>query len=283
MSAEQRLDFRFEIPRPPEGPLIEMSAAEMEKTLLKRVEDEKAEPTEALWQLARWYQQSKQIEKGLACLRQVLARLPGAEEKAGCVLAMGQHMETAQDYAGAVRYYKEALAMEPTHPHSWYFINNNLGFSLNTLGRFADGETYCRKAIEIDPNRSNAHKNLGISLEGQGEYRDAAKCFVTATQVNAADGRALRLLQDLLIQHPDLAYDFGEAAACCQKATEVATKKAAELKPVIYRGWPDYIENRIKENTTASLDEAESLAVGNSELLKRIAQAREALPKTPLP
>ena len=40
---------------------------------------------------------------------------------------------------------------------------------------------------------------------------------------------------------------------------------------------PDYIENRIKENTSASLDEAEQLAIGNAELLKRIAQARQAL------
>ncbi|HSS96375.1 MAG TPA: tetratricopeptide repeat protein [Terriglobales bacterium] len=213
-----------------------MSAAEMEKALLKRVEDEK-ESTEALWRLARWYQHSKQIEKGVSCLRQILAQMPDPENKAGCVLAMGQMMETAEDYAAAVRYYKEALAMEPTHTSNWYFINNNLGFSLNTLGEFVEGETYCRRAIDIDPNLPNAHKNLGISLAGQGEYRKAAKRFVTATQVNAADGRALRLLQDLIKQHPELAYDFEEAAACCQKATEVATKKAAALEPVIYRGW----------------------------------------------
>jgi tetratricopeptide (TPR) repeat protein len=37
------------------------------------------------------------------------------------------------------------------------------------------------------------------------------------------------------------------------------------------------IENRINENTPASLDEAERLAVGNAELLQRIAQARKAI------
>jgi len=41
---------------------------------------------------------------------------------------------------------------------------------------------------------------------------------------------------------------------------------------------PNYIENRIKENTAESLDEAEQLAIGNAELLKRIKKAREALP-----
>ena len=50
------------------------------------------------------------------------------------------------------------------------------------------------RPFEIDPSRPNAHKNLGISLAGQSQYREAAQCFVTATQVNAADPRALRLL-----------------------------------------------------------------------------------------
>ena len=72
---------------------------------------------------------------------------------------------------------------------------------------------------------------------GQGQYREAAHCCVTATQVNAADPRALRLLQDLVKEHPELAYEFGEVGELCQKATEVAAEKAAELKPVVYRGW----------------------------------------------
>ncbi len=237
LGMEKRLDFRFEIPAQPKGPLIEMSAAQMEKTLLKRVEDEKAQPTEALWQLARFYQHSKQIEKGLACLRQMLTHVPDPEKKAGCILAMGQMMESAQDFEGAVRYYKEALALEPVQTAPWYFINNNLGFSLNTLGQFSEGEIYCRKAIEIDPNRPNAHKNLGVTLAGQGQYREAAQCFVTATQVNAADPRALRLLQDLVKAHPELAYEFDQVAELCEKATDVAAKKATELKPVVYRGW----------------------------------------------
>jgi dipeptidyl aminopeptidase/acylaminoacyl peptidase len=40
---------------------------------------------------------------------------------------------------------------------------------------------------------------------------------------------------------------------------------------------PQYIENRVKENTAESLDEAERLAYGNTNLLQRIADAREKL------
>ena len=48
---------------------------------------------------------------------------------------------------------------------------------------------------------------------------------------------------------------------------------------------PEYIENRIKENTPESLAEAEQLASGNAELLSRVSQARAAVttpsPRTP--
>jgi hypothetical protein len=40
---------------------------------------------------------------------------------------------------------------------------------------------------------------------------------------------------------------------------------------------PEYIERRIKEHTAESLAEAERLAFGNVEMLKRISQARTAL------
>jgi len=234
---DQRLDFRFSIPRAPAGPLVALSNEEAERLLLKKLDDSKADPTQALWELAQFYKLSKQHEKALERLRQLLARLPDPEQKAQCVLTMGQAMEQVGDYPAAVRYYREALGLEPTHTFTWYFINNNLGFCLNTLGQFAEGENYCRKAREVDPTRPNAHKNLGIALAGQGNYQEAARCFIAATQANAADARAFRLLQDLLKQHPELEFEFQDAADCCQKAVEVAASKAQELKPTVYGGW----------------------------------------------
>ena len=234
---DSNLQFRFAIARPPKGPLVEMSAEEVEGLLLKRLEEEKDSPTDALWELSRFYQQTSQPDKGLACLRQVLARMPDAESKAGCVLAMGQMMESARDFEGAVRFYKEAFALEPVQTDVWYFINNNLGFSLNTLGRFAEAERYCRQAVAVNPNRPNAFKNLGIALAGQGDYAGAARCYVASTQANAADPRAAQLLVDLLREHPELEFEYREAADSCQKAVTVARQKADQLKPVVYRGW----------------------------------------------
>jgi tetratricopeptide (TPR) repeat protein len=234
---DKQIDFRFSIPRAPAGPVVELSPEETEKMLLKNLAAAQADPTQALWQLAQFYKLSKQHEKALERLRQLMERLPDPEEKAECVLTMGQAMEQVQDYPAAIRYYKEALGLEPTHTFTWYFINNNLGFSLNTLDQFAEGETYCRKAIEVDPTRPNAYKNLGIALAGQGRYPDAARCFVAATQANAADARAFHLLQDLLKQHPELEYEFQGAAESCQKAVAAVARRVEELKPVVHRGW----------------------------------------------
>ena len=35
---ESRLDFRYSIPRPPDGPVVELSAEEAEKMLLKNLD-----------------------------------------------------------------------------------------------------------------------------------------------------------------------------------------------------------------------------------------------------
>jgi tetratricopeptide (TPR) repeat protein len=234
---ENRLKFRFELPRPPVGPLVEVSSQEMETLLLKKLQESENNPTQPLWQLALFYKQIKQNTKALARLRELLPLLPDPEERARCVLTMGQTMEQMGDYIAAVGYYKQALALEPMHTWTWYFVNNNLGFSLNVLNRFSESEPYLRKAIETDPNRSNAYKNLGLSMAGQGHYQEAAQCYVAATQVNAADPRAFNLLTDLLKNHPELEYDFEAAAVCCRKAVETAAKKVEALKPVVHRGW----------------------------------------------
>jgi len=234
---EKRFNFQFQVPAPPEGKLVALSNEEAEKWLLNSLAEAKDNPVPALWQLAQFYKLSKQHEKALQRLRELMNLLPDVEEKANCVLTMGQAMEQAGDYPAAIRYYREALGLEPSHTFTWYFINNNLGFCLNTLGKFTEGETYCRRAIAVDASRPNAYKNTGIALAGQGNYREAAACFVTATQVNAADDRSLRLLEDLVEEHPELEFEFGETVEMCRKAVDVAAEKVAERRPTVERGW----------------------------------------------
>ena len=116
----------------------------------------------------------KDNEKALERLRQLMARLPDPEKKAECVLTMGQAMEQVGDYPVAVRYYREAMALEPTRTFTWYVINNNLGFS-QRFGSVLRGRTLLPKGHEIDRSLPNAHQNLGIlvgrprSIAGRSE------------------------------------------------------------------------------------------------------------------
>jgi len=238
MSAEPQWSFKFSLPPPPGERLVELSFAETEEVLLGNLRAAGEDPREALWQLARFYSHSKQHERALDYLRRVLALQPDTDHKAATVLAMGQTMEQVGDYESAVRYYREAFAFEPVHTRTWYFINNNLGFSLNQLGNFSEGEPFCRAAIGIDPQRPNGFKNLGIACRGQGRYAEAADCFVQATRVDASDPRSLKLLEELLGQQPELGFEFGPQLEYCRKAVELARQQRAMMpQPVVQRGW----------------------------------------------
>ena len=208
--------------RAPLEPGTELSAGEFERVLLDKLEDEKESPHDALRQLAELYKAMGQYDTAIVYFGRLKAVVRDVEEKARCVLNMGQVMECAGDYSAAVRYYEEALALKPTNRLVRYFIHNNLGFSLNTLGDVSRGEIYCRKAIEIDPERPNGHKNLGIALSGQWCYEEAAECFIAATQVNALDSRAFDLLTELLETHPELEVEFGDVARRCGEAIKQA-------------------------------------------------------------
>ena len=237
MNAEQEWRFKYSLPPKPRGEIVALSIAEAEQMLLNTLRSAQ-DPVEAMWQLARFYCEVKQHDKALEYLRKILALQPDTDHKAATVLAMGQTMEQAGDYESAARYYREAFAFEPMHTPTWYFINNNLGYSLNMLGKFDEGEPFCRAAISIDAHRPNAFKNLGIACRGQGRYVEAADCFVKATQADASDSRSLKLLEELIEQHPELSFDFGPQIEFCLHAVQLAHQQRALIpKPAIQRGW----------------------------------------------
>ncbi len=79
-------------------------------------------------QLALLYGDTCRYDQALGCLRELMVLEPDLEQKAACVLVMGANAEKQQDFGAAVRFYREALAMEPMRNDVWYFIHNNLGY-----------------------------------------------------------------------------------------------------------------------------------------------------------
>lgn len=182
----------------------------------------------AYFELASLYKQGNFLEEAQDLLKMLNedAKEPG--EKALYLFTLGQVMESKSDFAAAAEYYKQAYALEPADTWIWYFIHNNLGYSLNKLGRYEEGERYCRAAVRIDPGRHNAYKNLGIALEGQDSLIEAAGCYIKAFKTNVIDGRAFHLLQDLLQRSPELPVEHPSLVEEAEKARQAyeAVQKA---------------------------------------------------------
>ena len=126
------------------------------------------------------------------------------DDAARAHLTLGCVHEHDADWTAAIESYRQVLANEQQDVMLLYFGNNNLGFCLIQLGRFDEAEDYCRTAIEIDEERHNAHKNLGLALLGQGRRLDAALSLLEAANLQPMDPRAARHLEQLLGAHPML-------------------------------------------------------------------------------
>jgi protein O-GlcNAc transferase len=203
------------------------SEAEIEKSLLKVLSDGEKAVTEARIELAHFYQRVGRPQKAAAHLEFVLPPTGDLEQRALQYLHKGQLMEQEKDYRMAMAFYVQALPLEPTNPRVWYLVNNNLGYCLNHFKEFTRAEEYCRAAIRVNSDRHNAHKNLGISLEGQGCLLDAIACYVRAIERQPRDARALKCLEDLLDRHLYLLIEnpeLSEVVAECQKVVSEAMK-----------------------------------------------------------
>lgn len=226
--SRKEFHFAYRLPEAPPPGAIEITLEEAEKRLLEKLAQENS--IAAMWNLAQFYKQTGNVERATQVFRELLDNVDELESKAHVIFALGQTAERANDFDLAVRFYREALAMEPSDDEIWYWIHNNLGYSLNQLGKFVDGEECCRRALAITAKLPNAFKNLGLSLAGQGQYGDAAKCFIAATQANAGDPRSMLHLEQLLAEHPELEFEFGEALRSCKIAVAGVREKAEQLR-----------------------------------------------------
>jgi tetratricopeptide (TPR) repeat protein len=167
---------------------------------------------------------------------QAMRQTRDLEEKARLAVAVGGLAETVGRFEVAVSFYRAAIALQPSETKTRYFAQNNLGYSLNQQSLYEKGEIHCRNAIEIDPQRPNGYKNLGLSLWGLLRFREAALCFVEATRANALDPRSTKHLKDLLEERPEIAEEFADAMEWCQKVVGDARRpksavNAADTNP----------------------------------------------------
>ena len=192
---------------------VHMTAEKAEHVLFSRMKANENEFKQSLWQMARFYSTTTRQKQAGAYVRLIMGITQDLEEQASCWVHLGQLCEQVGDYKSAAYFYRQALSIEPSSKDTWYFINNNLGYSLIQLKKHSEAEKFCAAAINIDPVRPNAHKNLALALQGQGYYLEAALSFLGAIRANAADPRALGHLTTLMEGVPELGEHLPELSS----------------------------------------------------------------------
>ena len=110
-------------------------------------------------------------------------------------------------------------------PRSSYFSRNNLAYCLNCLGNWRRAEIYGRSAIRLNAIQHNAHKNLGLALQGQDRFIEAAHSYIVATERCPEDGRALAHLRQMIRENPDA---FFGAPGMLARVSELGRRAASD-------------------------------------------------------
>ncbi|MFT5498607.1 MAG: tetratricopeptide (TPR) repeat protein [Kiritimatiellia bacterium] len=219
----EEIQFQFRVQDLPEGEAV--TKTEMEQRLRDALAASGGKDIDTLWSLAVLYSETQRLDESAGCIRNVIELTDDLEIHGSCHLALGQLEERRGDYEAAANRYRAALSLEPCSSSNWYFIHNNLGFSLNQVGEHEAAVPYLEVAVEIDPARPNAYKNLALSFEALGDVERAAELFIAATQADASDSRSLAHLEALVEAHPALLVDvpsLAESLDACRKAVELA-------------------------------------------------------------
>ena len=177
-----------------------------EKLLLARLESSTTSEDYFRWMLfvVGFYRGINKIEAAAQLLEDFIKVSKDVEQSAHCYLALGQIATDEQRYEAALGYFVAALELAPKKRKIVYVLHNNIGYCLNSLGHFGDGEKHCRVAIEVDCTRASGYRNLGLSLNGQKDTIGAAWALVEAVKADETDNRARVLLEKLLALHPIL-------------------------------------------------------------------------------
>jgi len=199
---DDELLLRFSTPDLPR--IKEITSNEAEMLLQSRLKEAQDRFKDAMRQLISFYRSTGRQDLSRRYLFLLMDLTEDPEDHALYWLSLGQLLEQTQDFEGAIVCYKQGFRLKPKKSEVWYLINNNLGYSMVQLGLFEKAEPYCRAAIEIDPKRYNAYKNLGLSLQGQKKYSEAVSLYLESIKADPTDPRAFKHLEALVNEHPDL-------------------------------------------------------------------------------
>jgi Flp pilus assembly protein TadD len=111
--------------------------------------------------------------------------------------------------------YKQAIALKPDYTKAHF----NLGITLQELGKFNEAEASYKQAIALKPDYAEAYNNIGITLQELGKFNEA----------EASYKQAIALKPDYTEAHNNLGEALNELGKLNE--AEASYKQAIALKP----------------------------------------------------
>ena len=106
----------------------------------------------------------------------------GGKKNAEVLFEYAVAVEDQRQY-NAVRFYKEALKLDPKHAEAHYGLGRRFG----CLGNLDEAIKHFKKAIKIAPEDAKAYCGLGLALSKQGKQKKALKNIRKALKLEPED------------------------------------------------------------------------------------------------
>jgi tetratricopeptide (TPR) repeat protein len=100
-------------------------------------------------------------------------------QNAGAHLALAYHHKAQGRAHDAMKSAQQAAALDATFTDAWLCVAATAGL----LGEWSLAETACTRAIALDPNRIEAHVNLGNVFLGTGRAIEAESAYRQALEI----------------------------------------------------------------------------------------------------
>ncbi|XP_036921691.1 protein O-mannosyl-transferase TMTC4 isoform X3 [Sturnira hondurensis] len=158
---------------------------------------------------------------------------------------VGKNLADKGNQTAAIRYYREAVRLNPKYVHAM----NNLGNILKERNELQEAEELLSLAVQIQPDFAAAWMNLGIVQNSLKQFKAAERSYRTAIKHRR--------------KYPDCYYNLGRLYADLNRHADAlnAWRNATVLKPEHSLAWNNMI---ILLDNTGNLAQAE--AVGREAL-----------------
>ncbi|KAI1899605.1 hypothetical protein AGOR_G00063510 [Albula goreensis] len=153
---------------------------------------------------------------------------------------VGKNLADRGNQSAAIRYYREAVRLNPNYVHAM----NNLGNILKERNELQEAEELLSKAVHIQPDFAAAWMNLGIVQNSLQKFGEAEQSYWNAIKFRR--------------KYPDCYYNLGRLYADLNRHLDAlnAWKNATMLKPDHSLAWNNMV---ILLDNTGNLAQAEMI------------------------